>query len=54
MIERFNEPKIKRCNILFNFFPMYFSFWLKTYVDMCFDNLTEIYASHHSYVTQPI
>ncbi len=54
MIEKFNEPKIERCNIIFNVFPMYFCFWFKTYFDMCFDNLTKIYASHHYYVTQPI
>ncbi len=53
-IERFSEPKKDRCNILLNVLTMYFSFWLKPYFDMCFDNLIQIYASHHCYITQAI
>jgi hypothetical protein len=53
-IERFSEPKKDRCNILLNVLTMYFSFWLKPYFDMCFDNLIQIYASHHYYITQAI
>jgi len=34
-----------------HYFPEYFSyafFYLKTYYDMCFDNLIKFYVSHHS------
>jgi len=48
-IEIFSEPKNEECNILFNVFPMFF-FWLKTCLDMCFDNLIKIYVSHHYYI----
>ncbi len=52
--ERFSKPKKEGCNSPLDVLPMYFFFWLKTYFDMCFDNLIKIYASHHYYIAQVI
>ncbi len=44
-----SEPKKEGYNILLNVLLVYFSFWLKNYFDMCFDNLIKIYVSHNHY-----
>jgi hypothetical protein len=51
MIQRFSEPKEERCNILFNVFPIQYTF-LFDFLNMYFDHFIKIYASHHYYKTQ--
>jgi hypothetical protein len=51
MIQRFSEPKEDRCNILFNVFPIQYTF-LFDFLNMYFDHFIKIYASHHYYKTQ--
>jgi hypothetical protein len=45
-IEIVNGQKKGKITTFLNVFSMFLKFWLKTYFDMCFDNLIEFDESH--------